>query len=192
MQSPNISAPTLSATPSSAALVTDAARTNAQTNRPKLLAFPETVDENAARLVASGVVVMGATVLLGQRWVLIPLALGFLARVLSGPRFSPLALLVTRVVVPRLVLQGHQVTGAPKRFAQGVGLTFSGSALVAWALGASAVTTALMVGLVAAASLEAVFGLCLGCKMYALLQRIGWINEDACVDCADISRRVLA
>lgn len=135
------------------------------------------MDENAARLVASGVVVMGATVLLGQRWVLIPLALGFLARVLSGPRFSPLALLVTRVVVPRLGLQGRQVTGAPKRFAQGVGLTFSGSALVAWALGASTVTTALMVGLVAAASLEAVFGLCLGCKMYTLLQRISSVNE---------------
>ena len=37
-----------------------------------------------------------------QWWVLVPLVYGFLARVLTGPRLSPLGQFVTRVVTPRL------------------------------------------------------------------------------------------
>jgi hypothetical protein len=44
--------------------------------------------------------------------------------------------------------------------------------------------------LVAAASLEAALGFCLGCKMYAVAQRVGLISDDACPECADIYRRV--
>ena len=43
----------------------------------QVFSFPDTVDEHAARLVASGVVVMSLAIVLGgQRWVLIPLAAG--------------------------------------------------------------------------------------------------------------------
>ena len=98
----------------------------------QVFSFPDTVDEHAARLVASGVVVMSLAIVLGgQRWVLIPLAAGFVARVASGPRFSPLALAVTRVIVPRLPWSPKMTSGAPKRFAQGIGATLSAAALLA-------------------------------------------------------------
>src|SRR5262245_15996447 len=95
------------------------------------LTFPHPVNEIAARLVAVGVVVMTLTVaLLGWTWVLLPLAYGFLARVAAGPRYSPLGLLVTRVVVPRLSLAPRPVPGPPKRFAQAIGGVLSVSAVV--------------------------------------------------------------
>jgi hypothetical protein len=37
---------------------------------------------------------------------------------------------------------------------------------------------------------ESVFALCLGCKVYAQLERLGLVPE--CADCADISTRLAA
>lgn len=161
--------------------------------RSKWFDFPNPVNETSARLVASGAVAQGVAFLaVRQWWVLVPLAYGFLARVLSGPRFSPLGQFVTRVVTPRLGVEHRFVPGPPKRFAQGVGLAFSGGALVAWGLGAPVVSYVLVAGLVVAASLEAVFAFCLGCVVFNRLMRIGLIPEDVCLECADISGRLAA
>ena len=47
-----------------------------------------------------------------------------------------------------------------------------------------------VVGLLAcAAFLEAAFGLCLGCKGFALLMRAGVIPESVCLECSDLSLR---
>ena len=55
-----------------------------------MFSFPNPVNETSARLVAGGVVLMAIGVLLGQHWLLVPLAYGFLARVATGPTLSPL------------------------------------------------------------------------------------------------------
>ena len=61
----------------------------------RLFSFPNPVNETAARVVAGGVVALAAVELAtGQRWLLIPLAYGFLARVLSGPADVLVALLI--------------------------------------------------------------------------------------------------
>jgi Domain of unknown function (DUF4395) len=71
----------------------------------RVLSFPNPVNEVSARLVAAGVVAMVVLIIaFDLRWATIVLAYGFVARVLSGPRFSPLGQLVTRVVTPRLGL----------------------------------------------------------------------------------------
>lgn len=152
--------------------------------------FPETVNEVAARVVA-GVVAATAVLILvtGAHWLLVPLAYGFVARVLAGPRFSPLGLLATKVVVPRLPVEPKIVAGAPKRFAQGIGATLSTGALVAWLAGAPTFAAVLVAMIAAAASLEAAFALCLGCKVYGVLVRAGAVTDPTCLDCADISRR---
>lgn len=151
------------------------------------LTFPNPVNETSARLVAFGVVLMGITFLVfRQWWLLVPLAFGFLARVLAGPRFSPLGRLVTEVVTPRLRVDHRFVPGPPKRFAQGIGLVFSGGALLAWALGAPVVSVVLIAGLVVAASLEAFAGVCLGCIMFGYLMRWGVIPETVCESCNDL------
>jgi hypothetical protein len=151
------------------------------------LTFPNPVNETSARLVAFGVVLMGITFLVfRQWWLLVPLAFGFLARVLAGPRFSPLGRLVTEVVTPRLRVDHRFVPGPPKRFAQGIGLVFSGGALLAWTLGAPVVSVVLIAGLVVAASLEAFAGVCLGCIMFGYLMRWGIIPATVCESCNDL------
>ena len=156
--------------------------------------FPNPVNETSARLVAGGVVAQSLLFLVTrQGWLLVPLAYGFLARVLSGPTFSPLGQFVTRVVTPRLRAVEHRfVPGPPKRFAQGVGFAFSGGALVAWVAGAPGVSIALIAGLAVAASLEAVFAFCLGCVVFNRLMRWGVVPESVCLECSDISRRLAA
>jgi len=155
-----------------------------------LFAFPDPVNEKAARTVAAGVVVMGAGAIAAQEpWLLVVLAAGFWARVLTGPTLSPLGRLATSVVAPALG-KPKPVPGAPKRFAQAVGTAFSTTAVLLW-FGAGAHVPALAVtgALAGAAFLEAALGLCIGCKIFGALMRAGLIPESVCKGCADISAR---
>lgn len=154
--------------------------------------FPNPVNEVSARLVAAGVAVLaGATLVTRWEWLLVVLAYGFVARVLTGPRLSPLALVVTRWVTPRLGVHGPLVPGPPKRFAQGIGATLSVAALVAaYGFGRPGVAWALVAAVLIAATLESVFAVCLGCVAFAALMRVGVIPESVCRECADLSRHV--
>ena len=156
--------------------------------RSRLFSFPDPVNEVSARLVAAGVVLMGvAAIAFDARWLTVLLVYGFVARVLTGPKLSPLGLLVTRVITPRLSIVPRLVPGPPKRFAQAIGVAFSVSALVLtygfdqW--GAAKIVLGL---LVVAAFLESALGLCLGCKAFALLMRAGVIPDDVCERCNNI------
>lgn len=154
----------------------------------RLFSFPNPVNETSARLVATGAVLQSvAFLLIREWWALAPLAFGFLARVLTGPTLSPLGQFVTRVVTPRLRVQHRFVPGPPKRFAQGIGLAFSGGALIAWLVGTPVVSYALIGGLIGAATLESVFAVCLGCIIFNQLIRWGLIPEAVCVECAKIT-----
>jgi hypothetical protein len=157
----------------------------------ELFEFPNPVNEVSARLVAGGVVVMCvATIALDQPWIIIPLAYGFVARVLTGPTLSPLGQFVTRLLVPRLPFAAKNVPGPPKRFAQDIGATLSLTALVVeFAFGFTTVAY-VCVGLIAiAATLESVFAICLGCEIFAVLMRVGVIPDAVCEECNDIWAR---
>ena len=65
-------------------------------------------------------------------WLLIPLTYGFVARVAAGPKISPLGQFAVRVAAPRLTKWQKSVPGPPKRFAQSMGLAFSGAATIVW------------------------------------------------------------
>jgi hypothetical protein len=152
-----------------------------------LLSFPDPVNEVSARLVAGGVVAISTlTVVLDAPWLTVLSAYGFLARVASGPTLSPLGQLVTRVIVPRLPLHARPVPGPPKRFAQAIGATLSVTAAVlALAFDLRTAAYALLGVLIAAATLESVFGLCLGCRMFAVLMRAGAIPRTVCERCTE-------
>jgi hypothetical protein len=153
-----------------------------------LFGFPDPVNEVSARLVATGVVLMAiTTIAFDQRWLTIVLAYGFVARMLTGPKLSPLGQLVTRVITPRLHLEPRPVPGPPKRFAQGIGVAFSVTALVlTYGFDAFWVAKIVLALLLVAASLEAFAGICLGCKAFAVLMRLGVIPEEVCERCADL------
>ena len=142
---------------------------------PSFPSFPNPVDEVSARLVAAGVVVLGAAyAVTGWLPLVAVLAYGFVARVLAGPRFSPLGLLVTRGLRPRLPLAPRPVPGPPKRFAQGIGAALSVLALVLALVGAGR-RRGVVALVVVAATLESAAGFCVGCSIFAALMRRGVI-----------------
>lgn len=156
--------------------------------RARIFSFPNPVNEVSARLVAGGVVLMAlAAIALDQPWLTAAIAYGFVARVLTGPTLSPLGQLVTRVITPRLRVAERPVPGPPKRFAQGIGATFSVTAAVlALGFGLTTAAYAVLGALAAFATLESVFGLCVGCKLFGVLMRAGVIPAEVCESCADI------
>jgi hypothetical protein len=151
----------------------------------RLFSFPDPVDEVSARLVAGGVLLLSAVALVsGWRWLVALIAYGFIARVLTGPTLSPLGQLVARVVRPRLRVAPNRVPGPPKRFAQGIGAVFTTSAAVlALGFDQSFAADALLACIVVAATLESAFAFCIGCKVFALLMRLGVIPEEVCERC---------
>jgi Domain of unknown function (DUF4395) len=156
-----------------------------------LFSFPNPVNEKAARVVAGTVMVGGiVTLATGAYWLLIPIAYGFWARVLTGPTLSPLGWIAQNVVAPRLGEKKH-VAGPPKRFAQGIGAAFSTLALVfGLILGDHLVADVLLAMLVVAAGLESILAYCVGCKVFAALMRAGLVPEAICAECADIGGRL--
>lgn len=109
---------------------------------------------------------------------LLVIALLFLWGVLS-PRTQPWSVLYRRLIQLRLAPPTDLEDPRPPRFAQGVGLFVTTMGLVLhlagvpWALPIAA-ALAFVAGF-----LNAVFGLCLGCQLYLLLQRAGIVGRAA-------------
>jgi hypothetical protein len=161
--------------------------TPASSSLRKLFSFPNPVNEVSARLVAGGVVVMTVlTIALDLKWATAVIAYGFVARVLTGPSLSPLGQFMTRVVTPRLHSAARPVPGPPKRFAQGIGVAFSVTAMVLTILGYWGAAQIVLALLAAAALLESALGLCLGCKAFAVLMRLGVVPPEVCERCNNI------
>lgn len=157
----------------------------------KLFTFPNPVNEVAARTVAAGVVLLTLVILVfGQTWLIAVLAYGFVARVAAGPTFSPLGRLATQVIVPALPFEARPVPGPPKRFAQGIGATLSvAAAVLHFGFGLTTPALVLVAMITVAATLESVFGFCLGCWIFGHLMRAGVIPEDVCEACNNLSLR---
>jgi Domain of unknown function (DUF4395) len=153
-----------------------------------LLSFPNPVNETSARLVAGAVAVVAViAVAFQQGWLLPVLAYGFLARSLTGPKLSPLGLIATRIVTPRLHVNHRYSPGPAKRFAQAIGASFTVTATLVWYAAGEHTAALVLVGVVAVfASLEAAFGLCVGCRVFYLGMRMGLVPPHVCEDCAQV------
>jgi hypothetical protein len=154
-----------------------------------MFSFPNPVNEKAARVVAGVVMVVAlVTLLTSAYWLLIPLAYGFWARVLTGPTLSPVGQFATRVAAPRLG-EPKYVSGPPKRFAQGMGAAITTTATTLWLAGATTGTDVLLAIMVVAAGLESILAFCVGCQIFGLLMRAGVVPQSVCAECADIWAR---
>jgi len=108
----------------------------------------------------------------------------FAIRVGIGLDFSPVGLLA-RVLARRH--RPHWVPARPKRFAWGLGLAMAAAMTVISHAGVRG-TLPLTICLICLSLLwmEAALGLCVGCEIYGLLARRGWLGGDAaCRACAD-------
>lgn len=157
----------------------------------EFFSFPELINEPAARLVASGVLLMSLLSIClisleaNFTWIiLLIMTYGFLARVSSGPKISPLALLVTKVLVPKFNMDEKLVPGPPKRFAQSIGLIFSTSIFILWLINFHVVSIFLLSILSIFAFLESALGYCFACKVFKILISVGLIPEEVCERCA--------
>jgi hypothetical protein len=147
--------------------------------------FPNPVNNNAARLVAAGVIAMSAIAIGTQElWISAVIAYGFIARVAAGPRLSPLGRAAT-LIAPHLG-PPRPLPGPPKRFAQSMGAAFSLIALGFYLAGNDAGATVVLAILLVPATLEGVFGFCVGCEMFQIGMRLGLVPESVCEECADI------
>jgi len=175
-------------------MATDTAPAQSVQSPPGLFDFPNPVNEYAARTVAGGVLLASiATLVLSKAvghewlWLTVPIAYGFLARVLTGPTLSPLGQLASRVIGPRF---GSKPTaGPPKRFAQLIGTVVTVSAVTATAAGAYGLAQVLLVLMIVAAGLESLAGFCIGCTIFAWLMRRGVIPQETCEACANVGLR---
>jgi hypothetical protein len=155
-----------------------------------LLSFPNPVNETSARLVAGSVAGIAVLAIAFQQGWLIPvLAYGFVARALTGPTLSPLALVATRLVTPHLPFRHRYSPGPAKRFAQSIGAGFTLTATVVYSAGFHLEAYALVAVIAMFASLEAGFGLCVGCKAFFLGMRLGLVSPSVCEECAPYVRR---
>lgn len=108
---------------------------------------------------------VAATVLLAAQAVVFAVGAGL------GPRRHPYGMLFARLVAPRLGPVTAREPVAPLKFAQLVGLVFA-------VLGVAGFAVAPVLGIIAtafalaAAFLNAAFGICLGCQLYPLVVRL--------------------
>jgi Fe2+ transport system protein B len=153
--------------------------------------FPRVLDDVTVRLIAAVVLVLAVAALaFHQWWIYAVLAVDFILRTTFGPKTSPVALGVQRFVRPRIRALKRPTAGPPKRFAAGIGATLTAVAAVLWVLGvAGPVVVTIGVVMILFPALEAVLGLCVGCKAFGALMRIGIVPEEICLECADISGR---
>jgi hypothetical protein len=155
-----------------------------------LFSFPNPVNETSARLVAGAVAVIAMLAIAFQQgWLISVLAYGFCARALAGPKLSPLALLATRVVTPRLPVDHRYSPGPAKRFAQAIGAAFTLSAAASYFAGFHVEAYALVGVIAVFASLEAGLGLCVGCKAFFLGMRLGLVPASVCEECGPFAQR---
>lgn len=91
---------------------------------------------------------------------------------LLGVQRTPLAWVFRTWVRPRLAPPADLEDPAPPRFAQGVGFAFGVFGLVAFWSGGALIGSIAVGFALAAAVLNAAFGLCLGCEAYLLMKRV--------------------
>ena len=127
------------------------------------------VDPRGPRVGAAvTTVVLAAALVTGAWWLLAAQAVAFALGVAGR---SPYVLAWARLVRPHLGPPAELEDVRPLRFAQSVGLGFTAVALAGLALPTGALTVLATAAALAAAFLNAAFGLCLGCEAYLLLRR---------------------
>lgn len=152
--------------------------------------FPNPVNELAARTVATGVVLMAlAAIIFDAPWITLLLAYGFVARVMFGPRFSPLGKFASSVVGARFGRNARLLPGPPKRFAQAMGAAFTCAAAGCWLAGTPTAALVLLGILLIPAIAEGGFGYCIGCEIFRFLMIRGVIPESVCEECANFGAR---
>ena len=154
------------------------------------LTFPHPVNEYAARIVAFFVLILTASIILTDNYLLLFFLLyGFIARTIAGPTLSPMGLLATKVFIPLFNNKTKLVAGPPKQFAQFIGLIFALLSIISYfVLTLPLITNILLIILMFFAGLESIIGFCSGCFMFKYLMKFGLVSQKVCDRCNNFSK----
>ncbi len=131
------------------------------------------VDPRGQRFGAAlSTVVLAVALVTSSTWLLAAQAVIFGLGAVLGLKYSPYGVVYRLLVRPRLGPPREMEDAAPPRFAQAVGLVISCIGVIGYAVGLTPLGMAGAAAALAAAFLNAVFGLCLGCEMYVLIHRM--------------------
>jgi Domain of unknown function (DUF4395) len=131
------------------------------------------VDPRGLRFAAWLTTLVLAVVLVTGSWVLLAVQTAvFAVGAFAGLRYAPYGLLFRRLLAPRLGPPAELEPAAPPRFAQGVGFAFAAVGVAGYASGLTPLGLVATALALAAAFLNAAFGLCLGCELYLILRRV--------------------
>lgn len=131
------------------------------------------LDPRGPRFAAAVTTVVLIVVLLtGSGWLALAQAVVF-GITAATPRRGPYGLVFRALIGPRLSPPTELEPVAPVRFAQLVGLVFTLVAAAGYLAGVSGVGVVATAFALAAAFLNAVFGVCLGCEAYLAFRRLG-------------------
>jgi hypothetical protein len=117
-------------------------------------------------------VVLAVVLVTGSFWLLAAQALVFAIGAVFGLRYAPYGIVYRRLIRPRLGPPSELEAEAPPRFAQAVGLVFALAGVAGYAAGMTWLGIAATAAALVAAFLNGVFGFCLGCEMYLIIQRV--------------------
>lgn len=134
----------------------------------------ETVDPRGVRFTAAITSVILCVGLLTQSWrVMAVQTVLFALCAFVGLRLNPWGSLYRQAVRPRLTPldPAAREPQAPVRFSQGVGFVFALLATIGYLAGWTPFGVVANVVALVAALLNAVFGFCLGCRLYLVIQR---------------------
>jgi uncharacterized protein DUF4395 len=126
-----------------------------------------------ATLITAAFSSIAAAVILGIQTVV------FAVGAWRGPRQHPYGLIFVRLVAPRLAPVTEREPVPPLKFAQLVGFVFAVVGTVGFAAGVPLVGLVATGFALAAAFLNAAFGICLGCQIYPLVARLRRVPSPA-------------
>ncbi len=153
---------------------------------------PERINEAPVRGVATLVsaavaAALALAALLSAPWIAgaaaAALSVDFTLRAAGRSALSPLAGLSGSLQGSVFRYKSRMITAQPKRFAAGIGAFMTALAAGSWLAGWDGALYGSLAALLLFSFLEAAFRFCAGCKMFALLVRLGLLREDVCYDC---------
>ena len=129
-------------------------------------------DENIVRTVALLTVIIAAFILITDHYLLsLFLIVDFSLRGFDFGKYSVLRF-ISKNIVEALNIKPKPIDSAPKLFAAKIGIVFALLIFIAQISNLYVLFLSASLGLLACALLEGVFGICLGCYFYTILNKL--------------------
>lgn len=106
------------------------------------------------------------------KWIIIPIFIDFLIRVVFGIKYSPVCFIIKHSL-NILNTKPHLVNAGPKKFAAKIGLSLTSIMLISFVFNLNTLGISLGIISLVAIGMEVFFNYCVACKIYSILTSMG-------------------